>query len=222
MGDLQQINLRQAPPNEIRVDAFLDVSGKQEPMPACLAEEHDRDVVDRRAAVRGPFRNAGRIGPQHAETDAVESQLVTRPQAATRSSATRQHGGPRSVARAGAEHARLVDPPDVVAREKRGEPGDVILVRVGQDKHVDAPIPGRQTLVERNQESIWIGPAIDDEAATAPALDEDAVTLADVEDDDTDNAVRAMGHGEGDRDRRSGEHGRGEASLTRGAVPRLT
>ena len=38
---------------------------------------------------------------------------------------------------------------------------NVVLVRMGQDQQVDAPVPRRQTGIERHQQGHWIRPAID-------------------------------------------------------------
>jgi hypothetical protein len=63
VGDLQEIDRWQAPGEELGIDLLLDVSGKQESPPAHLAEEDDRDVIDRGAAIGGPEWHAPRVGP---------------------------------------------------------------------------------------------------------------------------------------------------------------
>ena len=76
----------------------------------------------------------------------------------------------------------LEDPADAIALEEQGEPGDVVLVRMGQDDRVDPPVPRRDPLVERDEQPVRIRPAVDQQSAAARALDEDRVALADIED----------------------------------------
>lgn len=76
MRDLEQVDGWEATSQQLRVDTLLDVAGKQEPPLADLAEEHDRDVVDRGPAVRRSLRNAVGVGPQDPEADGVEGQPI--------------------------------------------------------------------------------------------------------------------------------------------------
>ena len=91
----------------------------------------------------------------------------------------------------------------MVAREEQRQPGDMVLVRVGQDDRIDAAIPGRDPLVEHDQQAIRVGSTIDQQAATAGALDQDGVALTDIEDRDTRDPGRPCGDdpsGDDDRD----------------------
>ena len=112
---------------------------------------------------------------------------------------------PGAIAGARPEHARLVDAPDSVPLQQEGEPGDVILVRVREHEDVHAPVPGRQALVERDQESTGIRSAVDDHPAAAAALDQDPVALADVQDDHARHAVGPMGDDQGQPQGRADE-----------------
>jgi hypothetical protein len=115
MGDLQQVDLRQAAPEQLGVDPFLDIARQEEAMPADLTEKHDRDVVDPRAAIGWSLGDAPRIRPQHAEPDAVEGQPVARREPAVeRAASLGEERAPRPVARTRPDHPRLVHAPDAV------------------------------------------------------------------------------------------------------------
>jgi hypothetical protein len=76
MGDLQEVDRGQPSPHEVGIDVLLDVPGEEESAISDLTEDDDRDVVDRRAAIRGALRDPVRIGPQDPEPDPVEAQPV--------------------------------------------------------------------------------------------------------------------------------------------------
>ena len=105
--------------------------------------------------------------------------------------------GERAVAGSRSAHARLVDPADPVPVEEERHPGDVVLVRMGQDEDVDPAVPRRQPAIELDEQPVRIGAAVDEHPSAAAALDEDRVALADVEDRDPGGAVRSMGEGRG-------------------------
>jgi hypothetical protein len=63
---------------------------------------------------------------------------------------------------------------------------------MGQDQRVDPPVPGRESLVERDDDAIRIGSTIDEEPAATRALDQNGVALPDVEDRDPGPAVGTM------------------------------
>ena len=63
VGDLEQVDLGDAACEQLGVDPLLDIAREQEPVLVEFAQEHDRDVVDRRAAVGRAFRDAVRVGP---------------------------------------------------------------------------------------------------------------------------------------------------------------
>ncbi|MEI8333528.1 MAG: hypothetical protein WCH74_06710, partial [Chloroflexota bacterium] len=66
----------------------------------------------------------------------------------------------------------------------------MVVVRVREHDDVDPPVPRRDPRVERGDETLGIGPAVDEEAAAALADDEDRVPLADVEHHDVGASVR--------------------------------
>jgi hypothetical protein len=210
MGDLQEVDLREAAADQLRIDALLDVAGKEEPVPAGFAEEHDRNVVDRGPAVGRVFRHPARVGPEDAKPDPIESELVARRQPTSRWSTPGQGRGPGLVAGTRPDRARLVHTTDPVAREQRRQAGDVVLVRVREHQEVDPAVPWRQPLVEGDEEASRIGSTVHDEPSATAALDEDPVALPDVEDDDPNDPVGPMGEGDGQRQRGSGERDRGE------------
>lgn len=76
MGDLEQVERRDAARDELRIDALLDVTREQEALPADLAEKHDRDVVDAGATVCRPLGHPQWVGPEHAEPDLVERESI--------------------------------------------------------------------------------------------------------------------------------------------------
>jgi hypothetical protein len=201
VGDLQQVHPGQSAADELRVDLLLDIAGKQEAVGTGLRQEDDRHVVDGGAAVRRPFRHPVRVGPEHLEADPIEAQAVASDQPAARWATGPQGRRPGLVAGTWPERPGLVDAADAVAREQRGQSSHVVLVRVRQHEDVDAAIPRRQSLVERDQESSRVGPAIDQEATAPPTLDQDAVALTDVKDHDAGDPVGPVRERDRERNR---------------------
>jgi hypothetical protein len=183
--DLEQIDVRKALGQQRRVDALLDIAHQQEPARADLSEQHHRDVVDAGAAVRRDCRDLTADRPEHLHGDVVNGEAVTSGQAEPdRGVGSGQFAQPGGVAGAGAAHPRLEDTADVIPLEEQCEAGHVILVGVGQDQRVDPSIPRRDVAVERDEQPVGIGSAVDEQSATARALDEDRVALSDIEDRD--------------------------------------
>src|SRR5690606_11764299 len=89
--------------------------------------------------------------------------------------------------------------------DQEREPRDVVLVRMGQNEDVDPSVPRREPLVERDEQAVRIGPAVDEQSAAARALDEDRVTLPDVQDDERRRPVRPV-----DEDEAAERDGTGE------------
>jgi hypothetical protein len=217
MGDLQEVDLRQPAREELGIDLLLDVAGQEKPSPADLAEEHDRNVVDRAAAVGRAERHAPRVGPEHAKSDVVERQPVARRERSVRRPTVGKERGHGCVARPRANHARLVDPADPIAAQEDGETRRVVLVRMGEDEGIDPMIPGGEALIEGDQEAARVRPAVDEHPTAAAAFDEDRVALADVEHDDPGRPVRTVADREGQCDRRAGkrDHGDGVTAASR-------
>jgi hypothetical protein len=183
MRHLEEVDARQALGEERRVDAILDIAHQQEPAGPDVTEEDDRHVVDARPAVRRRHRHLTADRPQDPEVDIVHGEAVTGgDREPDRRGRCGQLSQPGCVTRAGAAHPRFEDAGDVVALEKQGKTGDVILVRVGQDQCVDASVPWRDAAVERDEQAVGIGAAIDQEPTAARALDEDRIALSDIED----------------------------------------
>lgn len=216
MRDLQEVDAGQSAGEERRIDPLLDVAGQQERVSGDLAEEDDRDVVDRRAAIGRMERHRARIRPQDPETDVVDRQSIARPEcparwAARLASDLAELAAPRGVAGSGSDHARLEHPADVVSLEQQRQSGDVILVGMAEDKGIDPTIPGRQPLVQGDQQPAGIRPAIDEESTAAATLHEDRIALPDVEDRDARHAVRSVDHRERHAEGRHDEHRDGDA-----------
>ena len=211
MGDLQQVDRWEASSDELGINAFLDVTRKEEPVLPDLAQEHDRDVVDRRPTVGRPLGYAVRVRPEDPKSDPVEAQAVARRETAARWATGGQRRCPSSITGARPDHARLVHATDPVARQQCGQARNVVLVRVGEHQDVDATIPRRQSLIERDEEASRVGPAVDEEPAAPTTLDEDPVALADVEDHDPHEPVRVMRQRDGQRHRGGGQRDRRHA-----------
>ena len=192
VGDLEDVHRRQAACNKHRVDLLLDVAGQQKSPAGSLAEQHDRHVVDARAGIGGLVRNSASVGPEDSQMGVVDGDPITSRESDRHETDCRRRRRPGAVARTWTTHARLVDAGDFVARQEETQAGDVVVVRVSQDQGINASIPGRQPLVERDEESVRIGAAIDQESAPAGTLDQNRVALPDVEHDDPGPAVRSV------------------------------
>lgn len=76
MGNLEEVHPGQPPGEQDRVDSLLDVSGQQEPLRAERAQQDDRHVVDRAAAVGRNLAHRISIGPEHPQADRIELEPV--------------------------------------------------------------------------------------------------------------------------------------------------
>jgi hypothetical protein len=197
VGDLEDVHRLQAACNKHRVDLLLDVAGQQKSPAGSLAEQHDRHVVDARASIGRLVRHSASVWPEDTQMGVIDRDPITSRESARHEITCGRRCRPGAVARTWTMHARLVDAGDRVARQEESQAGDVVLVRVSQDQGINASIPGRQPLVERDEESVRIGAAIDQESAPAGTLDQNRVALPDVENDDPSPAVRSV---ERDRD----------------------
>ena len=74
--DLEQVETGQVIGQERRIDRLLDVARQQEPVVAHRPEQHDRDVVDPRPAVRRHDRHLASDGPQDTKVDVVDREPV--------------------------------------------------------------------------------------------------------------------------------------------------
>ena len=228
MRDLEDVDVREAAPDERRVEILLEIPHQQEPSRARLPEQHHGCVVDRLAVRERPVRDGAGVRPEHPERELVERQPVAGGEQIVGRATGRKDRRPRPRAGSFAGQAGLVDMPDAVAPQDRDQPRDVVLVGMGQHEQVDPVIPRRQPLIERDQQAVRVGAAIHDQPSAAPTLDEDRVTLPDVESDDPRDAVGSMGDDDPEADDRASKcdpgNARGEMSprgSTRDATSRL-
>jgi hypothetical protein len=189
VGDLEHVRVGHAPAEQDRVDPLLDVAHQQEYPPSNIELEHDRDVVDAGAIVGRSGGNASAIWPQDAERTGVDAEAVARGEMAAWLARLVEQPGEGDVAGTGSGHPRLEEVADAVTAEEADEPGRVVLVGVGEDDHVDAPVPGREARIEQRPQAIRVGPAVDEHPTARGPLDEDRVALPDVEDRDPRPAV---------------------------------
>lgn len=216
MRHLQQVERGHPSREQLGIHAFFHVARQQEPLVADLAEQDDRDVVDPRAAVGRPLGHPVGIGPEDPQADRIEHQPIACREAPSRWPARREHCRPGVVAGSRPDHPRFVHPPHSIALQQRSEAGDVVLVGVGEHEDVDAPIPGRQALVQRQQQAARIRSAVDDHPAASIPEDQDAVALPDVEHHDVHCAVGPVRERQRERDRRARQCARRHARCTSG------
>ena len=130
VGDLEQVDARQALAEQRRVDPVLDVAHQQEPASTDLPEQDDRHVVDAGPAVGRRGRDDR--GPATARAARCRRRRAGRrsPGSVAPAPRTVEPSRPCRVPGPGSAHPRLEDRRDPVAGEQQGEPGDVVLVRV--------------------------------------------------------------------------------------------
>jgi hypothetical protein len=80
---------------------------------------------------------------------------------------SREFAQPRGVAGSRPAHPGLQHSTDPIALEQEREARDMIFVGVRQDDRVDPPIPWRDLTIQRDQEAIRVGPAVDQQPAAA-------------------------------------------------------
>ena len=118
VGDLEDVDPREAAGEEEGIDALLGVAGQQEAVPGGGPEEDDRGVVDRAARVWGRGRDAPGEWPEGDELDHVEGEAVAGGQGSGPPVAAEELGEGRGR-RAGSAHPVRQDEPDPVAGEER-------------------------------------------------------------------------------------------------------
>ena len=196
VGDLEQVDARQAAREQRRVDALLDVAREQEPPPVRLAQQHDRDVVDPRS--RCP---AARPGPCPDRGHRTVHARPRRAGAGRRLRATPRGGPSRSTASQAAQPGPGPRMPGSYTRPTRvpledpGEARDVVLVGMGEDDDVEAPVPRRDPLVERDEDPVRVGAAVDEHPGAGPGLEQDRVALPDVQHGDPGGASGRIADG---------------------------
>ena len=140
---LEQVDLRQSLGQERWVDALFDIAHQEHPARPDLAEQHDGDVVDGRAAIRRLEGNLAADRPQDAQADLIDGQAVPGREAQAQGSADGASRGPSRITGTRSVHPRLEHALDAVALEQEGQARDVVLVRVTQDDRVDPAVPRR-------------------------------------------------------------------------------
>jgi hypothetical protein len=205
---LQQIDLRQPPGQEQRVDVILDVAGQQETSTAELPQQHDRRVVHapvvRCAGIQLGRSRSARVRPENPQRGVIQADRTAGRQPSALEPVGGQPGQPRTKRRARTRHARIEGPAHAVALQHRGQAGNMIVVGVGQDDRVQAPVPGRDVAVQFGDERGAVGAAVHQDPTAAIALDQDRVALPHVQHDDMDAAVGPGGDdaaAQGDRER---------------------
>ncbi|HYH92176.1 MAG TPA: hypothetical protein VD763_03370, partial [Candidatus Saccharimonadales bacterium] len=192
MGDLEDVEAWQAGSEQRWVDPFLDVAGQQEPTIADAAEEHDRDVVDARPRVRRRGWDLAADRPQDPQVQLVDTDAIPgrKPQSDRRTGSGEplRKGG---IAGPWPAHPRLEDLPDPVPIEEQRKAGDMVLVRMREDHRIDPAVPRRDPPIEPHEQSVRVGAAVDEQAATTRPLDEDRVALPDIEDHDARDTGRS-------------------------------
>jgi len=195
VGDLEEVEWRHAPADEVGIDLLLDVTGQEEPPAGDLAKEDDRHVVDPSPVVRGLLWNRSGVGPQDPQIDVVDPEAITGHQAFALATGLHE-GAPGPVPGTRPAHPGFVEPPHAVAAQQQRQTGNMVLVRMAEHDDVEAPVPGRDLLVEGTQQALRIRATVDEQPAAAVALDEDRIALADVEDHDAGDAVRPLRNGQ--------------------------
>ena len=128
VGDLEEIDLGKAAREKLGIDLLFDVAGKEKPPTADLAEQHDRDVVDRAPAVGRAERHTSRVGPEHPKPNVVQGQPITGRERPVRRSAMGEERRHRGVSRTRPDHPGLVDPADPIAAQEDSEARRMVLV----------------------------------------------------------------------------------------------
>jgi len=83
MGDLEQVDMREAFGQQLRIDRLFHVAHQQEPTRPDLAEQDDRHVVDARPAVGWLDRHLAPDRPQDAQRDLVHLHAIAGSDATT-------------------------------------------------------------------------------------------------------------------------------------------
>ena len=214
--DLEHVEAGEAASEKGRVHVILGVAGEEEPAAVRLAKEDDRGVVDPAAGGRG-LRRHGVPRPEHHHADLVEAEACAGSEGRARRTVA-QRGVPGLPARALPVHPGLEHAPDPISLQHADQARDMVLVGMGQDDEVDAPVPGWDPGVELREQPVGIGAAVDQHSPARCALDEHRVALAHVEHHEAGGTARGVAQGKGgdgrdqeaDRDRRATGTGRGD------------
>lgn len=188
--DFEQVNPGQPTGDEERVNPFLNISRQQEGSLPYAAEEHNRKVVELRAAVDRTGRDFAPRWPDHSDLDLVDrDSVVGCDGSARRCTWPGEPAHPFHEAGSRTQCPWLQDRPDPIARQHKVEARKVILVRMGEHHDVDPAIPGRDSLVKRHEEAVRVRSPVHEEPPASGSFDKDCVTLSDIEDRDPSDAA---------------------------------
>lgn len=168
----------------------LEVAGEQDALPPHAHGEHDGGAVDGPAVGQHAVGESVLGRPQDVDASRSQAEGIALGEARPGDAPAHGRGAKLEDAAALGVHLRLEDAIYAVARREPGQPPGVVLVRVGQQRHVDVSVPGRDALVEPPHEEVGVGAAVDEEAATIGGLEQDGVTLSDVEHADGEGRAR--------------------------------
>ena len=196
--DLQHVDRPQQPAlGEHRLDGSLGIAAEQRAEAAAAQQHDDRRVVDIAVGKR----------PGHIVGARIEEGQDGRGVEANALPGARRHEpsvglGARQLLEPGIGRVRIVasgvqDQPHLVALQRRQQAGHMVLVRVGEDHHVDAPMPPGKSLAQPPKEEIRIGSAVDQRGGAGRRGHQDRVALPDVEDHQVDPPIRQRSEGEG-------------------------
>ena len=205
VGDLEQVDPRQAPGHEHRIHVVLRVAREEESPAVRLAQQHDRRAVDR-PAVRTRLRGHPGCRPERDEPDLANPEAGTGGECRPGRAAP-QGGVPRGPARTRPTHPGLVDLPDPVPLEHPHQARHVVLVRMRQDHDVEPAVPRRHPRVQLEQQPLRVRSTVHEHPGPVPRLEEDRVALADVQHHDPGRAARDVADGDG----RDGDDDDGDA-----------
>jgi hypothetical protein len=202
VADLEHVDpCQEAAFREQALDRHLRVTGEEGREAAEAQQADDRRVVDIGVRERASHVRRGRVENRQG-CGCVEAQPLT---------CARGREAPSWLGTRGLEESwiggvlvgtsAIQDQPHSVALQGRHQAGDVVLVRVGEDYHVDAPPPPGQPLAEASQEQIGIGPAVDEHRGARWRGHQDRVALPDVQGYQVQAAVRQADQRQGDEQR---------------------
>lgn len=214
MRDLEEVEAPAVPDarrHELRVDGLLDVSHQQQAASAEAQIEDSGHVVDARAGVRWLERHAATRRPPDLDGRAVDAKSVAGGEATPVDVQSVEGGVEGRVARPRPVHADLGHGPDPISLEQDGQARDVILVRMRQHDQIDAPVPGRQSFVEHDQQTVRVGTTVDEHPGPGVALDEDGISLSDIEDRHVEATVWSRARRQPGADDDHGQRGQPES-----------
>lgn len=204
MPDLQHVDPGQEPAfREQCLDRHLRVTGEQGRKAAAAQQANHRRVVNVALGQRtGHVVGAGVDEGDRRHPIQRQPRTCSRRREAPPGLVARLHDEAR-IGRVLVPAAGVQDQPDLVALKDRQQPGDVVLVRVGQDHDVDATLPPWQALAQASKEEIRVRPAVDQHRGARGRGHEYRVTLPDIEHDEVQAPVRQA------RQREDAEEGTG-------------